>query len=404
VLYLGTFASTPALASADLVGDADSGQYTGLLTTWDIGRRYGDAFRAADRQLGDRQQSHKIKHILFLQLFGPVVRGAVAAGADPWMAAKAPTALLAAITVALVAVLLARANVNSAVVIPAQALLALAPGMWTYAAQPDSWVLTGTLVLALVLWCVDRPTDVLWQGAAIGVAMLNNVFVGSVCVVVPVLRLCRGGTLAAALRGAVLAGVIALAAWTASLVVLSRVEPDLSPRTVLAQLQFTRQLVPPLPHALWHPTTIRLSLEQWTLTAFTSYQHDRELVGWGLGSTWETSWVGRTAILAMVATWAWALVAVAWDLHARRTGYWHDHALLCAVVAVTAGLALLLHVGNPHGVLLYSPLMAPLAVLMIAMAIGRSTRRGSLLWGTAVAVAMAAICQISWLHGILNRT
>ena len=401
LLYSATFCSAKSMAKEDLIGDADSAQYTGLLANWDIRQPFGDAFRLTGRQLGDRQQSHKIKHVLLLQVFGPIVRQSVRLGVDPWLAAKTPIALLAAVTILLTGILLRRSRQRPGAIIPVLTMLMMAPGMWVYASQPDSWVFTGTLVLGLIVLTTAHPHAILLHALSIGIAMTNNVLIGCLCVAPFVWRLCQGDELRKVVAAVIVTGLLALIVWSGSLAIFSIFDPDLAPHRVVSQLAFAQRLVDPEPRPLWHPATIRLSLEQWMVTAFTSYQHDQMLVGWGLGNTWRTSWIGRVAILIFAATWTWCVRNIAREFLVRRAEFWRVNALLCVVVSVTLSFAVLLHIGTPRGVFLYSPLMAPLVSVIFGLSIGTTSNRANLLWITCSAVAVTAIMQMNWLYATL---
>lgn len=374
-LYLVTFATVPRLATTDdVIGDADSAAYTLLLTEWSLGRHYGDARRPLPHSTGDRAQEHKIKHVLTPLLYAPVVslgrsiftRLGVAPADATTLGVKLPGAIVGAASLAVVGVILLLLAVHPLRVLWVCALLTFAPGVWIYAAIPESWPLSGLLTL-LALWAFLRWPTRTWPLAVItGLAMVNCAVLGLVSLL-PLIAAAVGyrpwpRRWADALP-LVAPPLVAASVWATLLTLLSVADPDLRPDRVVAYLRFFPSLLPPEALPRWSLPMLTVSLEQWWLTPLASLQANTYLVGWGLAHTMRESWTGPLSIVMVLVLWATAVLGWlrrgASDPGRRRP--------VAMLALITTALWLVLHQGSAISMLLYAPVLLPLTLILLAL-------------------------------------
>ena len=72
-------------------------------------------------------------------------------------------------------------------------LAALALSTWVFSSVPESWPFSATLVILVLLLLRRAPVNAALTGAALGVAMLNNVFLDALWVPAAVALARAGG-------------------------------------------------------------------------------------------------------------------------------------------------------------------------------------------------------------------
>mgnify|MGYP006146562673 CR=1 FL=1 len=180
-VYASSFSAVPVIeARHSVLGDADAANYVLLLREWSLARRYGDPYTASGRGIGDNAQKHKIHHVLY-GMVGGAAHAALApafraAGIPERRAVYAVNALLAVVNLVLLRALLRRSNPHGNAVFPFLLFYALALSTWVFSSVPESWPFSATLVLGVLLLLRRAPANAAVTGAAVGVAMLNNVF------------------------------------------------------------------------------------------------------------------------------------------------------------------------------------------------------------------------------------
>lgn len=400
-VYFATFSNGAALArSVDVIADADTGAYVRLLSEWSIERRYGNAWASPGRSIGDQSQEHKIKHVLVPLACGPVSRWLATLGLSPLRAAMLPFAVLGAVNLLLIGIILSGLQVRQAVIVPLVALTAVAPYQWIYASVPESWTLSGTMVL-LTIVAVIRGAPRAAVGVLVGVAMLNNVILVALSAFAALYQLRQRSGILIAVRTAAATAIVAVSVWLLALSVLGQYDHDLRPDRVARFLLFFPSLLEGTSLAPWDPRLLRVSLEQWLLTAFVSSQHNVRLAGWGLGETWGQSLVGQVAIVTVASLWlasGWAWYRGAKDPHVVETP---------GALPALLGLGFLmwgaLHLLGPISMFLYSPALSPLVILAAGVALNRAPRRfDRYLWLAPALVLPAAVSQIVFLESYLR--
>ena len=402
-VYAASFHSLPVVERRhSVLGDADAANYVALLRDFRLSRRYGDAYNADGRSVGDNAQKHKVHHVLYALAGGAAHRALApafrAAGLPESRAVYAVNALVAVASLLLLRALLRRSNPAGNPLFPFLLFYAAALSTWVFSSVPESWPFSGTLVLAFLLLLRRTPPHPVVLGAALGVVMLNNVFLAALGVLVPVALLRAGDGGWRLVRRTAAAAVISIATWAGALTALSAAEPMLRPDRFVAYTlwfrQFTEPTLPRTDPYVWQSAVTNLFVN-----SVVSNQPDPAVPQEALLATLKSP-------LGAAATAAWcalALVAVAGILRTAREGARKggprgavadpaaDAALWCAaMLGVTVGVFYM-------SGFLYSTVVVPALALLLCRHVDLRARwRRALLWGTL------ALMVVNNLHQVLQ--
>ena len=304
--YSRTFASIPVIERRhSVLGDADAANFALLLRDFSLRRVYGNPYHAHNRSLGDNAQKHKIHHVLYAMVGGTVVAALRTAGVPPTRALFAVNALVGCLNLLLLALLLRRVGQFGNPVHPFLLLYATALSTWVFCSVPESWPFSGTLVLLYLLLLERRPRASV-AGAALGVIMLNNIYLSALAVLVPVGFWRQGLPLRRVLLAGLRAGVVALAVWALCLTALSAFDPSLRPdefiRYTLWFKHYTQPNLPPWAVYPWKSASTNLFV-----TSIVSNQPDPEIPQEALLTTVRHSRLGLAATALYLAVAALAL-------------------------------------------------------------------------------------------------
>ena len=389
-VYAASFHSVAVVERRhSVLGDADAANYVELLRGFDLSRRYGDAYNAHGRSVGDNAQKHKVHHVLYALAGGAAHRALApafrAAGLPGERAVYAVNALVAVVNLLLLRALLRRSNPAGNPLFPFLLFYAAALSTWVFSSVPESWPFSATLVLAFLLLLRRTPPSPLVLGAALGVAMLNNVFLAALGVLVPVALLRAGDGGGRLVRRTAAAAAVSVVVWAAALTALSAAEPMLRPdrfvRYTLWFRQFTEPTLPRTDPYVWQSAVTNLFVN-----SVVSNQPDASVPQEALLTTLKGSPLGAAATAAWCAL---ALVAVAGIVRTAREGARGggargviadpaaDAALWCAAM-----LGVTVVVFYMSG-FLYSTVVVPALALLLCRHVDLRARwRRALLWGT----------------------
>ena len=305
--YSRSFASIPIIERRhSVLGDADAANFALLLRDFSLRRTYGNPYQAHNRSLGDNAQKHKIHHLLYAMVGGPLDAALRSVGFAPDRALYSVNALIGCLNLLLLALLLRRVDQFGSPVLPFLLLYAAALSTWVITSVPESWPFSGTLVL-LYLLLLDRRPRAAVAGAVLGVFMLNNIYLTVLVVLVPVGFWRAGLPLRRALAAGVRAGVVALGVWALCLTALSFFDPSLRPdefiRFTLWFKRFTQENLPPWALYPWKSAFTNLFI-----SSIVSNQPDPAIPQDALLVTLRQSRLGLAATALYVALAAVALV------------------------------------------------------------------------------------------------
>lgn len=400
LLYFLAFRGIDSVYDAnDRIASADSASFLALLQAPSIATSMGDEYQLP-RTLEAQNQEHKIKHILVPLALRPVFAAGTALGASPETMIRAIGAALGGISIGLFLALLFRAGLPIALAAPLAVMAIFASSMFVYHGMMESWVLTGTLNLLLVLLHVKYPRNVALVPAVAGVAMLCNVTALFFCVLSPLRQWQQGSSLTRVTMSGLISVAIAAGTFLAGLSVLAMlVEPDLRIDSYVQLLRFFADyMVEP---DTWTLTAAFDGATQFLLVSFVSLYPSLELGPAGIWLTKSYSLLGMTGLAVMAFFW----VIAAWGLlqGLLRKSDDPDIQLAMRLLAVIAGTAMFLYAGHYRSMFLYASALIPCLLLVAGTALARAGRLAKpVAWVAATIVAVIAFVQLSLLRGLLT--
>ena len=372
LLYSNSFAGFQVLEQQhSVLADGDVAQFSLLIREFDLKRKYGDEYRDTDRGLGDIAQKHKIHHIVYvavasvlLTLLAPLY----GLFGIPGQAVYGVNAIIACVNISLVYVLLRRYNQNNNPLLPFVLFYAFALNTWIFASVPESWPFSATLVLCFLL--LNGRVNYLTQGAIIGVAMLNNIFL-SLLWLLHVVELYRQGYRGRQWVGRAFAsGVCAVAVWTVVLTALSVFDGSFRPDHFIQYTLWFREFAGGGTPPLTDPYVWMSAITNLFVNAVTSNQPDPKIPQEAIAATLRGSRIGLASIVAYILLMGCMLVQLARSVRARVraggvTALLEDRSTDAALYAAIMTLATV--------VLFYSAgfLYASVVIPMIALLLGR---------------------------------
>ncbi|MEX2284983.1 MAG: hypothetical protein WEE89_21025 [Gemmatimonadota bacterium] len=402
LLYANSFSGFSIIEQKhSVLGDADASNYTMLLRNFALHKKLGNEWNAQNRSIGDNAQKHKIHHITYAltgsamyRLARPVYR---MIGVPPEKAVFAVNALIAVVNLGLLWLLLKRSNPNRNPVFPFLVFYALALSTWVFSSVPESWPFSATLVLLFLLLLRRRPLHPALIGAALGLVMLNNVFLAALFALAFLEFLRAGGGLGTVLRKSLVAGVISIATWAGGLTALSVFDssfrPDHFVRYTIWFKQFTGASLPRTDPYVWQSAGTNLFVN-----SIVSNQPDAGVPQEALKTTLAESPLGAAATAVWLIVALVAVIAFAKNLrNGWRSERWPgllstnslDLALWCATML---GVTVLLF--YPSG-FLYSTVVVPALALFLCQNLNlHVTWQRALFFGTLALMLVNNTAQV----------
>jgi hypothetical protein len=186
LVYVGSFNSFPILEKKhSILGEADSAAFIVLITDFSLTKQYGDPYRLKGRTLEDIAQKHKIHHILYVMaasfLYQALSMCYALFGLPAKQAVYAINAVLGCINILLLYELLKLIDAKKKGKGFFLILYAFSLSSWIFYSVPESWSFSATLVLLFLVLQYNLRVNPFALAAYIGVAMLNNIFLGTLC-------------------------------------------------------------------------------------------------------------------------------------------------------------------------------------------------------------------------------
>ena len=394
VLYSASFSDRPIIDREDSVlGDADAANFAHLIRDFDLGRTYGDPYVSTDRTIGDTAQKHKIHHSLYAIVAGysfPILRGALGIlGIGERRAVYSTNALVSCVNLILLFLLMGRFNPRGNPRIPLMILYAAALSTWVFGSVPESWPFSATLVLAFLLLLTSGRIRPVALAMCIGVAMLNNLTLGSLLLFVAAIHLRESDSLRVAVQRTALSTGATLATWMSGLSVLSLFDPALRPDRYIQYTlwfkDFTQLDLPPYSPFVWQSILSNLFVN-----SFVSNQSDASVPQEALLYTLQQSGLGIAAVvlwvsvlvllgLRIVSDWRFRAAAQGWKRSFETDRAWDLVAYCASWVIVT----LVLFYG---GGFLYSTVVVPVVVIVACRFLDLGSWRQAVLVYSVLAV------------------
>lgn len=322
LLFSWSFSGLPALERAvgSVVGETDVGAYVIIYREFTLGGKLGDEYRIEGRGNRDMAEKHRIHHVVaaaagraITAVTTPPLRWL---GIDPARAAFLVSPLFVVFNIFLLARLLTATNPHGNPVWPFLLFYVASLATWLYGSMPDSWPVTSTFLL-LLLVALRKPTMSPYLVAtAVGLVMLNNMAISSFAGLIW-LRLWQDGFRGVRLAAHVV-GVFATAivVWLVSLLGLSLIDPVFRPDHVMAYSVWFRDLVgATLP--LTDPYVWKAIIAGLYLNSIVANPVDPNVHVEALRDTIERGGLGLIALIAAVLLLG--LTAFRWVQQVRRS-------------------------------------------------------------------------------------
>ncbi|MEO6667645.1 MAG: hypothetical protein ABIO65_12860 [Nitrospiria bacterium] len=395
LVYATSFSGIPILEQRhSVLAEADSASFRLLIQEFDLSRQYGDQYNMDHRSLGDIAQKHKIHHALYVIVASLIYHGFAGLyefmGVPAGYALYSINALLAVCNIVLLAVLLRWFHGDRLNRFGYLALYAFSLSTWIYGSVPESWTFSATLILGfLLIFYVYRP-HVSVLAVYIGVAMLNNVLLGSL-LLFPVLEAgCVSRRFGEFARTVGVGGAITGATWLAALSGLSVFDGSFRPDEFLRYTRWFKQYLA-YGLSLWDPYVWKVVVSNLFINTVVSHQSDPAVPQQALLSTIRESYLGLGATLAYLGLAVVGVVGVG-RRFAREVGgvrslrelLGRDDLQLAVYCLTWMGLTLVLF---PPAAFLYSTAVVPLVVVLIARGL-QPERASHALWLYAAVAAV----------------
>ena len=409
MIYPLTFWDRPVIRQqVDAIMEADASDYVRLLlaSRW---RLFFDT--PGETQLPKRELRKVVHHVAYFPVAEGLTRTLMLlatplGGLSPLGAIYAVNGVLTALNVVLFTLLLQRSGAGASLVFVL--LYACALSTWVYAAVPDTWVLSGTLVLLTLLAASAWPhrPGLVSAGVALGVGLfMLNAFTLACLTLVLVPRLARASTtLPELILRAVGACLLSFLGWTVALHVLGRSQPAFAPLGFANDtLEFRSGFVGdfgPLSPLRWG-----FSFVQMFILSVIANQDRLNFSGLTIVRTAVNVPFGTMGVLlylGVLAVLGWRLAGDV--LHAVRRGCTRaflsqEHVGWALFVGAWYVVGT---VSSYADVILYSPAVLPVFVLLMARYVGTATpAMRALSWGAAALVAINSVEQILRFRALL---
>jgi hypothetical protein len=402
-VYTASYAGRPAAIEViDAVADTDAQPLARLIRGFALDSTYGDATRSGGRRIEDIVQAHKVKHLLFAVVGHAVYRGLgplEAFGLTEAARLRAINALLSAVNVALFALLLRALGVPFRVGAPLTVLFAFAASPWIIGAVPESWTLSGTVVLSTLVLSFRRAHPLL-IGVCIGIGMLNNFMLAGLVLPCGIEALRQDGPWRKALLRGVGLGAAAAASWVVALLLASRADPNLRPDRALETLLWFRDRNAMLlarrgEERAITPYVIRVSAQNALVGSVVANQSDIDMPGDLVSATLRESWLGRagTALWVVLGLGALAGLLRRGGPGPDRDDRWRAVALI-SFVALEALATLVIFWPSEF---LYSVPLVPVLLAFAAVGLARWRHRAApvVLWCAIAVIVATNAAQVS---------
>jgi hypothetical protein len=337
-----------------------------------------------------------LHHFDYLLVGDAVVRTARLAGASDIAAIWLVTPLLGALNFVL-AFLLFRRAVGPALAWPGALMFALLPATWIYAAIPETWPLSGTAVLGILLMR-DMPIPRWRLALLVAVFALNNFLLLLLIALLGDERETLRNRIAQLVR----LGGLAIVTWLGMLALLGfTVSPDFLPyQFVDHTLRFKARMAENL--SVFHPMRWAYNAVNGWIAPFVLNQHDLNF--------------GRTAVLDSARAFPLGTLAVACFAvlaghvlrfqfreclaAVRKTGSWIAQVsgigLYLALVFIATGLSLY------YESFLYAGLFLPILILLLLRSLAGVRAGAAIMWIATAILALNAAQQIATYRGLLG--
>jgi len=312
-VYAASFNSMPALEKDhSILGESDAAAFIVLISDFSLSKTYGDPYRLEGRRLEDVAQKHKIHHIFYVVVASMLYKVFsvlyMLLGLPSKQALYAINAALGCVNICLLYQLLKKIDVGKKYKAVFIVLYAFSLSSWIFHSVPESWPFSATLVLLFLVLHFNLRVNMFALAAYVGFAMLNNVFLGTLCFFLIIGAWVHSNTLKLFI-GKSLAGIAtAIFVWLALMTLLSVFDAGFRPDHYFQYtLWFKSHIAPPI--RILDTYYWKAALTQLYFTSIFSNQSNPNVPQESLLYTLQQSRLGMAAL----ASYMCLLLALGWS-------------------------------------------------------------------------------------------
>lgn len=252
VVYALSFDDFPILEKKhSVLAETDSACFTLMIRDFHMTKQYGDPYERVNRGVGDVAQKHKTHHVLYLLVAAPLYGffswAYHALGITFLKPEYSVNAAIACVNMVLLFVLLSGAAGKGNLPGILTCFYAVSLNTWILGSVPESWTFSATLVLLFLLLLRDAKDRFILLSAAIGIAMLNNIFLCTLALFLLFLHARKAGSFKTFMFRSAVTGLVAAGTWAVLMTALSVFDGGLSPlEYVRYTLWFKKNIAPPI--------------------------------------------------------------------------------------------------------------------------------------------------------------
>lgn len=250
LLYSNSFNTFPILEQKhSVLAEADSAAFMIPIRDFHLDKKYGDEYNLKNRGLEDVAQKHKIHHTLYVITAGIIYEFFVFIyrflGISSNQALYSINALLSCLNIGLLYVLLRHFSPNDKRTSLFLIFYSLSLSTWIYGSVPESWTLSATMVLTFLIFLYKKRLNYLILSVIIGIAMLNNIFLGSLFIFLFIDYLLTDKGFLKVSKKIILSCIIAICTWAFFMSVFSLFDDSLRPDNYIKYtLWFKKSIAP----------------------------------------------------------------------------------------------------------------------------------------------------------------
>ena len=393
-LYSISFSSYPILETGrhSVLGETDVSSYRILIQDFQIQKKYGDPYRLDGRDNFDIAQKHKIHHILYVAAGNLIHTGLVfiygVLGISGHQAVYSVNALLGCINIFLLYRLLNQVDPKKKYKPVFLIFYAFCLSSWISFSVPDSWTFSTTLMLFFLILHLKKGFHVNTLAGFVGIAMMNNVVLGSLCFF-PMTRIwVEVHSPWKFLARCIIVIVIAIATWLTGMTILSVFDGDFRPDHYFQYTTWYKSHIAP-PIRLFDTYYWKAALTQLYVTSIVSNQSIPNVPQESLLYTIQQSRLGLAATLVYIALSA----TIGWRGAIHMLGRLKESGGLRKLLKTVYFPALLYMLAwlfltmimDTEGAFLYSVMVTPMLVIFLYRFTDWQYRSHIVLWAATIA-------------------
>ena len=401
LIYYNSFRGFPALEKDhSILGESDAAAFMVLITDFSLEKQYGDPYRLEGRRLEDVAQKHKLHHILYVMVASVLYQVLSILyklfGFPAEHAVYAINATLGCINIFLLHELLKQIDPEKKQKGIFLLLYAFCLSSWIFHSVPESWPFSATLLLFFLVLHYNKWINPFALAVYVGIAMLNNVFLGTLCFFLITLFWVESDSVMAFLIKSLGAIVIAIATWLSAMTLLSVFDGGFRPDHYFQYtIWFKKHFAPPV--IIFDNYFWKVALSHLFINSILSNQSIPNVPQESLMYTIQQSRLGLVATVVYLSLF----LALGWQalkhifFQLKRSGGFDEllsTAYFSMALYAVAWLFLTMIIATSGG-FLYSTVVTPIVVAVLYRFTDWHRQSHKILWAAAIVAVLVNNAQ-----------